>query len=296
MLQWNYLAKTCWGPSVEGELELTLEFTSHECHLRDCSLDGVDYSKEQLPDIMFYASYDKSFAIAAVEANSNTANAKPTSSKVGTENLDSICRGDGNIFREKVSCQETSNGSKIQPTCKFQKTYNVMNRGLETTLVYLVVANCNVSGRVAWSIRTDLSQEFKQDTIPNADQTHGVCGALGVSTGERCFSDAGGTCHVQEPAVLRMANHWDTNNKITRGQIAIMAVLFSLALTFGLGGIKYYQTRQKREKQRMLLQRGTLASPQMPQAVSSSDEGGFQSNGDSVQPHRLDIMQHSAPR
>jgi hypothetical protein len=34
----RYLAKTCWGPQIEGLLYLEVTFVTAECVLRDCSI------------------------------------------------------------------------------------------------------------------------------------------------------------------------------------------------------------------------------------------------------------------
>ena len=70
------------------------------------------------------------------------------------------------------------------------KTFNVMNRGEDAALVYLVLAKCGVLGWADWDIET--SVEAGQD-----QNNHGVCGARGVDTAQRCISDSGGTCAVQ---------------------------------------------------------------------------------------------------
>jgi hypothetical protein len=241
VLSWRYLAKTCWGSRVDGNLKLELQFVADECLIRDCTVpgQGVDYSTRLLPDVLFYASYDKEFSLAAIAAESD----------VGTDGraqLDEICKGTGAIFSERMVCKGLTNGT-LASRCVMEKTYNVMNRGDTDTLVYLVVANCGLSGRVRWSVETSVKHP--------PSMYHGVCGARGTSLSQRCFSDAGGGCHVQEPALLKKREEWRTEGKISRAQIAMFAVIFSGSLVVGLGMIKYGQLRHKRQKQRQLLMR-----------------------------------------
>lgn len=277
VMDWRYLAKTCWGGKVEGTLKLTLEYVADECLVRDCTEPGmgVDYSQRLLPDVLFYASYDKAFALAAIAAESDMG-------KKGRDKLKEICSGSGSIFREKVVCQGLTNGT-LASRCVLEKSYNVMNRGDTDTLVYLVVANCGMSGRVRWAVETSVSHP--------PSMYHGVCGARGTGLPQRCFSDAGGGCHVQEPSLIKKREDWKNTGKITRAQIAMFAVIFSGSLVLGLGMIKYWQLRHKRQKQKQLLMR-TRMGPAMPPAVSSSaleDPDSFQTNGDSVQSHHLAV-------
>jgi hypothetical protein len=75
MSDWRYLAKTCWGPQVEGLQYLEVTFVTAECVLRNCSIkgQGVDYRNRDLPEIMFYASYDNSFSLANMAAATRVA-------------------------------------------------------------------------------------------------------------------------------------------------------------------------------------------------------------------------------
>lgn len=171
------------------------------------------------------------------------------------------------------------------------KKYNVMNRGEEPTLVYLVLAKCNLAGAVRWSIQTELSEKDKADEIDDNLQTHAVCGARGTSLQQRCYTDAGGSCAVQEPTSLKRVKNAKSQGKISRVQISVFAVLFCGALVSGMACIKVMQMKHKRNKTRQLLERGALRQrPNMPAAVyqnnsehsSHFEEGGLQANGDSA--------------
>ena len=187
---WKYLAKTCWGAKTEGLLKLTVSFQKLACSAASmrCSTpseeEKIDYGKESLPDVVFYASYGDTFAIAAAHADTNDDNGTSAKDSSGRE----ICEATGAIYQEPLVCQEP-NGTKTV-SCTMTKTFNVMNRGDDATLVYLVLAKCGVFGWVGWDIET--SVEAGQD--PN---NHGVCGARGVDMAQRCISDSGGTCAVQ---------------------------------------------------------------------------------------------------
>ena len=185
---WRYLAKTCWGANSEGLLKLTVSFKTHACYYNRCkNLDGeegIDYGRETLPDVVFYASYGDTFAIAAAHADSADGNGTSARDSSGRK----ICEATGAIYQEPLVCQEP-NGTKTV-SCTMTKTFNVMNRGEDATLVYLVLAKCGVNGWADWDIET--SVEAGQD-----QNNHGVCGARGVDTAQRCISDSGGTCAVQ---------------------------------------------------------------------------------------------------
>ncbi len=64
--RWTFLAKTCWEGGISGTLELNFSFTSWQCHQSDFKCEGLPRDL-QLPEILFYSSYDPSFALNAAE-------------------------------------------------------------------------------------------------------------------------------------------------------------------------------------------------------------------------------------
>jgi len=111
---------------------------------------------------------------------------------------------------------------------------------------------------------------------------------------QRCFSHAGGSCTIQEPAAIKKIKDWNNRGKISRTEISMFAVIFCAALIGGMGLIKFMQSRHKKIKTRELLERGALRRPNMPAAVSSQqnidyEDGGLQSNGDSMRAQQVSV-------
>lgn len=239
--EWRYLAKTCWGPYVMGMIHLTIEYQDPECFsLRKCNeagasnadpdLEGVDYSRRPLPEILFYSSYNDDFArfIGKSESGLNH----------------TVCKEDTAIFRDKLVCREEN---RTSARCTMRKSYKVLNRENGSPLIYIAVGGCGVHGVVTWSIRTQLSQESineekeaAQSDIRETPFVHGVCGARGVALEYRCLASAGGSCQVQEPSIIR-AQSTGIPRGISRKLIAILAVVFCFVLLCGLTIIKLVQ-------------------------------------------------------
>ena len=286
----RYLAKTCWGPQIEGLLYLEVTFVTPECVLRNCSIkgQGVDYRNRDLPEIMFYASYDNSFSLANMAAATRDANSSSTDA---VDAAKTNCQGSGAIFRETMFCNNL-NAEGVGSQCTMKKTYNVMNRGSETSLVYLVASKCGLVGLIHWGIKVSLRPGSGISQLTDLDLPPAVCGARG-SGPQRCYADNGGSCAIQEPWVLANHRDWEKNGKIDRAHIAIGAIVFCIVIAVGIVAIKYYQARHKRQRlqrQYPMMGRG----PSMPPAVSGGtelpvEEGGlsFQTNGDSLPSHHL---------
>ncbi len=122
-----------------------------------------------------------------------------------------------------------------------------MNRGSETSLVYLVASKCGLVGLIHWGIKVSLRPGSGISQLTDLDLPPAVCGARG-SGPQRCYADNGGSCAIQEPWVLANHRDWEKNGKIDRAHIAIGAIVFCIVIAVGIVAIKYYQARHKRQR------------------------------------------------
>jgi hypothetical protein len=120
-----------------------------------------------------------------------------------------------------------------------KKTYNVMNRGSETSLVYLVASKCGLVGLIHWGIKVSLRPGSGISQLTDLDLPPAVCGARG-SGPQRCYADNGGSCAIQEPWVLANHRDWEKNGKIDRAHIAIGAIVFCIVIAVGIVGLFFF--------------------------------------------------------
>ena len=102
MSSWAFLAKTCWSANAEGIMDVSVKYTPWNCTPALGCRPQQNFSHSNLPQIMFYSSFDNSFSqdlLQSYKANSNIATAA-----TATDGSNPPCFGNSAVFKETISC------------------------------------------------------------------------------------------------------------------------------------------------------------------------------------------------
>jgi len=258
---WRFLSKSCWGAKSTGSLVMTLRFNYFNCSAAyggTCVLDNPPiWTAAKLPKILFYADYGSTFS-RAVLFSSKIESGQTTDASSFPE-----CDGVGAVFQEPMRCDPDPDAIPVEegqphPACTMTKTYNVLNHNPRQSLVYLAVSNCGLSGAVSWDVEVKYGVSLaktgtKDDPVAALQQT-AVCGARGSRLEMRCFSEAGGSCGVQEPMLVYQAIK-PNPGKMSKTFIAVVCVVFAAVAGALFIALKSYQRHVKTQRAKEILSR-----------------------------------------
>jgi len=242
---WRFLAKSCWAGETTGSLRIKMEWKNLECNDDGICfpVDTPTWNSANTPSVYFYASFDPAFEEAVLASYKGIVEGE----QIGSEH----CSGADSVLSRSFTCRKKSEDDA--QTCVYEDTFRVVNRAQQGTLVYVVVGGCGLKGVVDWSV------EVTVDDASRDDERGSVCGATLTTLQHRCFSEAGGSCEVQNADLI--SYDFTPKQELARSAIAAIAVSFVVVVILGLIAIKMWQARHKKARaQRMLGRMGIVGN------------------------------------
>jgi hypothetical protein len=99
MNNWAFLAKSCWSSNAQGSMQVSIRYTPWNCSEQSYCRPLQNISSKDLPQIMFYSSYDSTFSQSLLQ--SYTTNAQGAGANLGS---DQPCFGNTAVYKEALTC------------------------------------------------------------------------------------------------------------------------------------------------------------------------------------------------